>query len=103
MAERQNNDKRRILITYCSDNCHALRVQMDPFEDNPGTYCDRNGKYVKIDEKECAKCNHPILYGIPRQEALERISKAFNSVVTIISPEACIEGAEAALNALLEI
>lgn len=36
-----------------------------------------------------------------RAEAIERMAKAFNSVVTIISPEACLEGTEAALNALL--
>lgn len=45
----------------------------------------------------CAICN----VGITRKETINRMAKAFNSVVTILSEEACLEGAEAALNALL--
>ena len=39
---------------------------------------------------------------ITRQEAIERMAKALKKVIYILSEEACIEGCEAALNALLE-
>lgn len=53
---------------------------------------------------------HPNIEGInvldkenrlPRPDAIERMAEAFNSVVSIISPEACVEGCTAALDALL--
>ena len=46
----------------------------------------------------CAICN----VGMTRQEAIERMAKALKKVIYILSEEACIEGCEAALNALLE-
>ena len=36
------------------------------------------------------------------QEAIERMAKALKKVIYILSEEACLEGCEAALNALLE-
>ena len=36
------------------------------------------------------------------QEAIERMAKALKKVIYILSEEACREGCEAALNALLE-
>ena len=36
------------------------------------------------------------------QEAIERMAKALKNVIYILSEEACLEGCEAALNALLE-
>lgn len=38
---------------------------------------------------------------LTRQEAINVIANAFNSEITILSEEACLEGAEVALNALL--
>ena len=113
MADKEE----RILITKCSSNCHALRVSCDPFDDDDGMYCDKSGKWVRITEKECAKCKDPVLYGISRQEAIERMAKAmchspFESCEGCIvqkKKQACkqaLEGmkelAEAALNAFLE-
>ena len=37
-----------------------------------------------------------------RQEAIDRMAKALKKVIYILSEEACIEGCEVALNALLE-
>ena len=109
MADKEE----RILITKCSSWCHALRVSCDPFDDDDGMYCDKSGKWVRITEKECAKCKDPVLYGISRQEAIERIAKAI--CASNMAPdylwecETCDrwkgsdkEAAEAALNALLE-
>ena len=72
MADKEE----RILITKCSSSCHALRVSCDPFDDNDGMYCDKSGKWVRITEKDCAKCKDLVLYGISRQEAIEKMAKA---------------------------
>lgn len=71
MAEKE----KRILITKCSSWCHALRISCDPFDDKDGMYCDKSGKWVRVTEKECAKCKDPVLLGISRQEAIERMAK----------------------------
>lgn len=71
--------KKRILITYCSNTCHAHRVQVDPFDEQPGTYCDQSGRYVKITDEECAKCKHPILTGIAHSEAVEIVAEMLHS------------------------
>ena len=113
MADKEE----RILITKCSSHCHALRVSCDPFDDKDGMYCDKSGKWVKITEKDCAKCKDPVLYGISRQEAIERIAKAIYTfeIIACSHDECgnkqcencetwkwCKNIAEAALNALLE-
>ena len=113
MADKEE----RILITKCSSHCHALRVSCDPFDGDDGMYCDKSGKWVRITEKDCAKCKDPVLSGISRQEAIERMAKAmchspFESCEGCIvqkKKQACkqaLEGmkelAEAALNSLLE-
>ena len=72
MADKEE----RILITKCSSHCHALRISCDPFDDDDGMYCDKSGKWVRITEKECAKCKGPVLSGISRQEAIERMKNA---------------------------
>ena len=109
MADKEE----RILITKCSSHCHALRVSCDPFDDDDGIYCDKSGKWVRITEKECAKCKDPVLYGISRQEAIERMAKALEEKSEQMARE-CLNSdpynniwgsedlAEAALNALLE-
>ena len=109
MADKEE----RILITKCSSHCHALRVSCDPFDGDDGMYCDKSGKWVRITEKDCAKCKAPVLSGISRQEAIERMAKAI--CASNMEPD-CLwecetcdrwkgsdkEAAEAALNALLE-
>lgn len=67
----------RILITKVSATCHAQRICWDPFDDEDGMFCDKNGQYVRITEKDCAKCKNPVLAGIPRAEAVERMASAF--------------------------
>ena len=110
MAEKEE----RILITKCSSWCHARRMSCDPFDDKDGIYCDKSGKWVRITEKECAKCKDPVLLGISRQEAIERMAKALFKVDNVLALDIEFEQltkqkqltykvfAEAALNALLE-
>ena len=110
MADKEE----RILITKCSSNCHALRVSCDPFDDDDGMYCDKSGKWVRIKDKDCAKCKNPVLSGISRQEAIERIAKSLFKVDNVLALDikwsqlkkskqlVYKEFAEAALNALLE-
>ena len=92
----------RILITKCSSHCHALRVNCDPFDDDDGMYCDKSGKWVRITEKDCEKCKAPVLLGLSRSEVTDKMAKALKKVIYILSEEACLEGCEAVLNALLE-
>ena len=115
MADKEE----RILITKCSGWCHALRINCDPFDDDDGMYCDKSGKWVRITEKDCAKCKAPVLLGLSRSEVIEKIAKAICEAESIQSCDECIyngtnncetmlsnwnykELAEAALNALLE-
>lgn len=72
MADKE----KRILITKCSSHCHALRVSCDHFDDKDGMYCDKSGKWVRITEKDCAKCKAPVLLGLSRSESIERMAKA---------------------------
>ena len=103
MAEKEE----RILITKCSSHCHALRVSFDPFDDYNGMYCDKSGKWVRITEKDCAKCKAPVLLGLSRSEAIERMAKAAKKAYRgyfYIEPHHpnISDIMEAALNALLE-
>ena len=109
MADKEE----RILITKCSSHCHALRISCAPFYDDYGMYCDKSGKWVRITEKDCAKCKKPVLLGLSRSEVIERMAKAicaFNMAPDCLwECETCDrwkgsdkEAAEAALNALLE-
>lgn len=72
MADKEE----RILITKCSSHCHALRVSCDPFDNDDGMYCDKNGKWVRITEKDCAKCKNPVLLGLSRSEVIDKMAKA---------------------------
>lgn len=110
-----SDKEERILITKCSGWCHALRVNCDPFDDDDGMYCDKSEKWVRITEKDCAKCKDPVLLGLSRSEVIEKISHALCTQVHG-GCETCeqvaggdenhcndyITYAEAALNALLE-
>ena len=110
MADKEE----RILITKCSSWCHALRISCDPFDDDDGMYCDKSGKWERITEKDCAKCKAPVLSGISRQEAIERMAKSLFKVDNVLALDikwsqlkkikqlAYKELAEAALNALFE-
>ena len=110
MADKEE----RILITKCSSHCHALRISCDPFDDDDGMYCDKSGKWVRITEKDCAKCKDPVLYGISRQDAIERMAKGLFKVDNLLALDIKWSNlkkstqltykvfAEAALNSLLE-
>ena len=111
MAEKEE----RILITKCSGWCHALRVSCDPFDDDDGMYCDKIGrKWVRITEKDCAKCKAPVLSGLSRSEVIERMAKGLFKVDNLLALDIKWSQlkkskqlvykvfAEAALNALLE-
>ena len=95
MADKEE----RILITKCSSHCHALRVSCDPFDDDEGMYCDKSGKWVRITEKDYAKCKAPLLLGLSRSKVIEKIAKAIEENLNGSSYKSL---AEAALNALLE-
>ena len=110
MADKEE----RILITKCTSHRHALRVSSTPIADDDGMYCDKSGKWVRITEKDCAKCKAPVLLGLSRSEVIEKIAKGIYSWETDehmpVPWERLPEDiksfrkshAEAALNALLE-
>ena len=95
MADKEE----RILITKCSSHCHALRISCDPLDDDDGMYCDKSGKWVRITDKDCAKCKNPVLLGISRSEVIDKIAKVIEENLNGSSYKSL---AEAALNALLE-
>lgn len=114
MADKEE----RILITKVSSNCHARRIACGPFGEEEDIFCDKNGQYVRITEKDCAKCKNPVLEGISRAEAVERMAKAMcqtsgrgcNECAVKNKPRNCkkillfggiVNKAEAALDALL--
>ena len=96
MADKEE----RILITKCSGWCHALRVSCDPFDDDDGIYCDKSGKWVRITEKDCAKCKAPVLLVLSRSEVIEKIAKAIEENLNGSSYKSL---AEAVLNSLLGV
>ena len=96
MADKE----KRILITKCSGWCHALRISCDPFDDDEGMYCDKSGKWVRITEKDCAKCKDPVLLGLSRSEVIEKIAKVIEENLNGSSYKSL---AEAVLNSLLEV
>lgn len=99
MADKEE----RILITKCSGWCHALRISCDPFDDDDGMYCDKSGKWVRITEKDCAKCKAPVLLGLSRSEVIDKIADAIVKKIKEMGKGATpIFLAEAALNSLLE-
>ena len=69
MADKEE----RILITKCSGWCHALRVSCDPFDDDDGMYCDKSGKWVRITEKDCAKCKTLYYWDFPAKNPLRKL------------------------------
>ena len=111
MADKEE----RILITKCSSHCHALRISCAPFYDDYGMFCDKSGKWVRITEKDCAKCKDPVLLGLSRSEVIERMAKGLFKVDNLLALDIKWSQlkkstqltykvfAEAALNALLEV
>lgn len=103
MADKEE----RILITKVSSHCRAQRIACDPFDDEEGLFCDKNGQYVWVTEKDCAKCKNPVLAGISRAEAVESMAKAiyFKACGTMKDYAKCkkeyVPFAEASLDALL--
>ena len=97
MADKEE----RILITKCSSWCPALRVSCDQFDDDDdGMYCDKSGKWVRITEKDCAKCKAPVLLGLSRSEVIDKIAKAIEENLNGSSYKSL---AEAVLNSLLGV
>ena len=96
MADKEE----RILITKCSSYCHALRINCDPFDGDDGMYCDKSGKWVRITEKDCAKCKAPVLFGLSRSEVIDKIAKAIEENFNGSSYKSL---AEAVLNSLLGV
>ena len=96
MADKEE----RILITKCSGWCHALRISCDPFDDDDGMYCDKSGKWVRITEKDCAKCKNPVLLGLSRSEVIDKIAKEIEENLNGSSYKSL---AEAVLNSLLGV
>lgn len=82
--------EKRILITEVSGECRHLRINVDPFDNDPGTYCASNtrGQWEKIKPEECKNCKREKrLVGISRAEAVERMAKALHSFDTIPTTE----------------
>lgn len=72
--------EKRILITEVSGECRNLRIQQDPFDDKPGTYCAAyiHGGWEKIDPAACKTCKHEkYLTGITRTEAILTMERGF--------------------------
>ena len=63
-------------------------------------YCDKSGKWVRITEKECAKCKNPVLLGLSRSEVIEKIAKAIEENLNGSSYKSL---SEAVLNSLLGV
>ena len=60
--------------------------------------CPAPTEYQCGTSKSCDDCK----VGMSRQEAIERMAKALKKVIYILSEEACLDGCEAAFNALFE-
>ena len=75
-----NKKEKRILVLEVNPDCRALMVNYsDPLDKDGEMYCDKNGRYVHITEKDCKKCKSPVLNGITRAEAVERMAKGIFS------------------------
>lgn len=99
--------EKRILVVEVNPDCKALYVDYgDPLDPDGGMFCNKNGRYVRITEKDCKKCKSPVLAGITRAEAVGQIKSAFCKNCKV-QDKSCFdcgvskEGCEAALDALL--
>lgn len=64
------------MVSEVNQDCKALKFCGEPFSDEEAMYCDKNGRYVRITEKDCAKCKSPVFTGITRADAVERMAKS---------------------------
>ncbi len=44
------NNEKRILVLEVNPDCKALKFAGDPFDEEDGMFCDKNGRYVRITE-----------------------------------------------------
>ncbi len=99
------DNEKRILIEKVGGGCRAKVTDCDALtRKDSRTYCIKNGKWVSITEKDCKKCKSPILAGISRAEAVERMGEAFikyDRECDKSKPLNPYEAMEAALDALL--
>lgn len=105
------DNEKRILVLEVNPDCKTLKFDCDPFDEEDVVYCDKNGKYVRITEKDCAKCKSPVLAGLTRAEAVRIMTKViFRELEPCLKPfhkvpkekRGCIAtAAEAALDELL--
>lgn len=97
--------EKRILVLEVNPDCKALYVDYgDPLDPDGGMFCDKSGKWVRITEKDCAKCKSPVLAGLSRAEAVEIMANAFikyDRDCDKSKPLNPYEAMEAALDALL--
>lgn len=99
-----SDNEKRILVLEVNPDCKALKFDGDPFDEEDGMFCDKNGRYVRITDEDCAKCKAPVLLGISRAEAVEIMAYAFieyDRDCDKSKPLNPYEAMEAALNALL--
>jgi hypothetical protein len=99
MAEKEQ----RILIDVINPGINCVyRLDNDP---KGQSLCKHNGNMEPVTAKECRHCDE----GMTRQEAIEKMAKAFCEtgapntwgLVEEHYKKFCLAGAEAALNALL--
>lgn len=114
--------QKRILITEVSGECRNLRIDLDPFDDDPGYYCTEypHGAAEKIDPKQCETCTREkYLIGKTLEEFITTIAKVLceqdsnegdcrdcacqgmKEACLLILKEKYLIRAEAVLNALL--
>ena len=73
-----SDNEKRILVLEVSPDCRALRCCGEPFSEEEGMFCNKDGRYIHITEEACKKCKSPVLAGITRAEAVERMAKALH-------------------------
>lgn len=70
------DNEKRILVLEVNPDCKALKFDCDPLADEDGMFCNKNGRYVRITRKDCNTCKSPVLAGITRDEAVEKMATA---------------------------
>lgn len=96
-----SDNEKRILVLEVNPDCKALKFDGDPFDEEDGMFCDKNGRYVRITDEDCKKCKSPVFAGITRAEAVQIMTKAIMKSIKMVGASICKQGAEAALDALL--
>ena len=107
--------EKRILCTKVSGECRCFNeVKEDDLwmseTDVPGCYCCRNNGWERITKDKCKSCNKAEYEGITREQAIEKMAAALQSVAVDrggvdLDDDSTLDPrmlAEAALDALLE-